>query len=170
MAAAADPRTQLGRGTDTSPCSPQNFPPSLKYVALFPSSGESPLTKPVEPAEGETDVSRRAKQAYERAVAVREKIVAAMESGELSKEPEVELEKKAQQQGEEGAAGAAKRRVRLELDEGAGEEKKKKKSKSASKAASKAKGGRADDQEDEESEAGGGIQGDDFFASDDDSE
>lgn len=69
----------------------QTFPASLKYVALFPTNGESPFTKPAEMRE-ETERSRRAKATYQQAVSVRERVRAAMASGELSKEPEVLLE------------------------------------------------------------------------------
>ncbi|PWN30509.1 hypothetical protein BDZ90DRAFT_229524 [Jaminaea rosea] len=130
-----------------------NFPPSLKYVALFPSSGESPLIKPAQPAE-ETDVSRRAKQAYERAMDVRKKIIAAMERGELSTEPEVELDRRA---GDEAPA----KRARLDLDS---DRKKSQSGRQATKKANKA------EEEEEKSDAGGGIDGDDFFASDSDGE
>lgn len=157
----------------------QNFPTKYKYVALFPSNGESPLTKP-EAVDVETEASRRAAKTYERAREVREKVVQAMKRGDLSSEPEVELERR----GGDAAAAAGSKRLRFDFDgDGPDDDsdgdvattsvpkpaKKSKhnsadkKSKSDAKSKSKSK-----ESEPPAAAAAAGVQGDDFFASDDD--
>lgn len=73
----------LGRWKLTSPS--QHFPMAQKYVALFPNNGPSPLSK-----EGNEKTHDESSSSY-RAQHVQKDIVLAMEKGELSNEPEIEL-------------------------------------------------------------------------------
>ncbi|CAO1629817.1 unnamed protein product [Sympodiomycopsis kandeliae] len=143
-----------------------NFPTKYKYVALFPSNGESPFTAPDSVAE-ETETSRRAAKTHDQAQEVRRKVIEAMERGDLSTEPEEELEQR----------DGTTKRIRLDLEHAdendradsqeavvpaaATTDKKSKKSKTADKKSKKSSS------KESAKITGGGVQDDDFFASDD---
>ncbi|CAO1621831.1 unnamed protein product [Parajaminaea phylloscopi] len=125
------------------------FPTSLKYVALFPSSGDSPFTKPSEVGQ-ETETSRRHKATYEQAMSVRDRVRAAMASGDLSSEPEVELER-----------GGDRSSNRLDGDKVVSRQA----ANSASARSAQCKSSRAAAKQPKKGEAPG-IEQDDFFAQD----
>lgn len=102
----------------------------------------------------ETEASRRAAKTYEQAQEVRTKVIQAMEKGELSSEPEVDLEKR-------GEAGG--KRSKLDFDEEENDEDDAKKSKSSSSKIKKAKKSAKKSQDSPAT----GIEGDDFFAQSD---
>ncbi|PWN34849.1 uncharacterized protein FA14DRAFT_160276 [Meira miltonrushii] len=70
-----------------------HFPMSQKYVALYPSQGPSPLAEEDEKEDEESKKSRHSMRK------VKQQIVEAMEKGELSQEPEVELENRSKEEG-----------------------------------------------------------------------
>lgn len=70
-----------------------HFPMSQKYVALYPSQGPSPLAEEDDKEDEET------KNARQRMRQVKQQILEAMEKGELSQEPEVELENRSKDEG-----------------------------------------------------------------------
>ncbi|PWN23811.1 hypothetical protein BCV69DRAFT_254515 [Microstroma glucosiphilum] len=136
-----------------------HYPTAVKYVALFPSSGESPLVKPAEGAP-DSEQSRRARQTHESAMAVRQKVEAGMNDGSLSQEPEMELERRASEE----TSNSVTKRLRLDMNESKDaesevREKKRKRGQAGALQSGMVPAG-----------GSGGIEGDDFFATGSDDE
>ncbi|SNX82397.1 related to rRNA-processing protein EFG1 [Melanopsichium pennsylvanicum] len=123
------------------------YPAELRYVALFPHGEQGPKI----PDAKESDKSRQ--KAYEHLVRVQK----AMDSGELSGEPEEEL------------SSQDRPRTKLAHDQSAqvdnGKDKKDKRAKKDNKASENKRKRESSDQDD-----AGGIAGDDFFAQNSDDE
>ena len=131
------------------------FPPDERYVALFPGHTKQPQP----PLSSDKDRARA--MAYE----VLQKIQKGIKSGELNKDPELELERG------EAADRANKVRASKTKSEGGKQQKQAK----ASKDESDAQDVNSDSDSDSESGSDGeqqvqGVKGDDFFAQDSDSE